>query len=472
MTDLPKNIQGLIKEHDIQFVDFHFADFYGAPHHIAYHIDQVDGDLIEQGLMFDGSSIDGWQPIHNSDMQLKPQAETARIDPFSVQPTINILCDIYSPETNKPYNRDPRSLAKRAESYLQGSGVADQAFFGPEAEFFIFDDVRFEQTPTSGFYALDDREAPENSGASFDGGNSGHRPRPAGGYVPLAPVDKRSDLRAEMVRVMAEYGLKPEKHHHEVAPSQGEIGFHHGTLTDCADNLMAYKYIVKNVADSFGKSATFMPKPIFGDNGSGMHCHISLWKEGQPLFAGADENYAGLSDEALYFIGGVIKHAKALNAFANPTTNSYKRLVPGYEAPVICAYSARNRSAACRIPHTTSRNARRFEVRFPDPAANPYLLFSALLMAGLDGIENKINPGEPHDENLYALSAAELAKLPHVAGSLGEALDALSADHAFLLKGDVFDKDMIKGYVALKREEIARVSMTPNPAEFELYYSA
>jgi len=420
-------------------------------------------------VMFDGSSIAGWKAINDSDMALMPDASTAVMDPFFAQPTLVIFCDVVEPATHEAYGRDPRSTAKRAEAYLQSSGVGDMAYFGPEPEFFVFDDVRFAVTQNETFFSIDESEGPYNSGRDFDGGNTGHRPAPKGGYFPVPPVDSATDLRGEMLTVMREMGIDTEKHHHEVAPSQHELGMKFAPLTSCADQLQIYKYVVHNVAHSYGKTATFMPKPVMGDNGSGMHVHQSIWKDGKPIFAG--DKYADLSQEALYFIGGILKHAPALNAITNPTTNSYKRLIPGFEAPVLRAYSASNRSGAVRIPWAENPKAKRVEARFPDPAANPYLCFAALLMAGLDGIKNKIDPGAASDKDLYDLPPEELAAIPTVCGSLREALDALEADHEFLLQGDVFTKDQLEGYMALRWAEVYEYEHTPHPVEYKLYYS-
>jgi glutamine synthetase len=380
-----------------------------------------------------------------------------------------IFCDIVEPSTGELYSRDPRSTAKRAEAYLKTTGIGDTIYVGPEAEFFMFDDVRFENSYNTSYYKIDDIELPTNSGTKYESGNMGHRPRAKGGYFPVAPVDSAMDIRGEMVSTMLEMGLPCDKHHHEVAAAQHELGLTFGTLTQTADRMQIYKYVVHQVAHAYGKTATFMPKPIKEDNGSGMHTHLSIWEGKTPLFAG--DGYAGLSEMCLFFIGGIIKHAKAINAFSNPTTNSYKRLVPGYEAPVLLAYSARNRSASCRIPYGAGAKAKRVEVRFPDAMANPYLCYAALFMAGLDGIQNKIHPGEAMDKNLYDLPPAELAQVPTVAGSLREALDSLAADHDFLLKGDVFSKDQIESYIELKMEDVARWEMTPSPVEFDMYYS-
>jgi glutamine synthetase len=460
----------IIEEHDIVYVDFRFTDMRGKWHHTAQHISTVNEDMFTDGIMFDGSSIAGWKAINESDMILMPDVDTAKIDPFAAQPTLIVVCDVLEPATGQGYNRDPRSIAKRAEKFMQSLGIADTAYFGPEAEFFIFDDVRFAARQEHTFFHLDSTELPVNSGRAYAEGNMGHRPGHKGGYFPCAPVDSAADLRAEMVTVMAEMGMEVEKHHHEVAPAQHELGFKFGTLIGTADNMQIYKYVVHNVAASYGKTATFMPKPMYGDNGSGMHVHQSLWKGGKPLFAG--NQYADLSELALYYIGGVIKHAKAINAFTNPSTNSYKRLVPGFEAPVLLAYSSRNRSASCRIPYVASPKGKRVEVRFPDPTANSYLAYTALLMAGLDGIQNRIHPGDAMDKNLYDLPPEELKNVPTVCGSLREALENLDKNRAFLKKGDVFDDDFIDAYIELKMSEVHRFEQTPHPVEYDMYYSA
>ena len=459
----------LIKKHDAKYVDLRFTDPRGKLQHVTQHIDTIDESVFEEGLMFDGSSIAGWKAINESDMVLKLDAATAVMDPFYAEPTVAVYCDVWEPSTNQPYDRCPRSISKKAEKYLISSGIGSTAFFGPEAEFFVFDDVRFSTEPNYTFFKLDSDEGPYNNGSEMPQGNLGHRPRVKGGYFPVNPVDSGQDLRGEMLTVIKQMGVEVEKHHHEVAASQHELGIKFSTLVKCGDNMQIYKYVVHNVAATFGKTATFMPKPVFGDNGSGMHVHQSLWKGKTPLFAG--KKYAGLSDMALYYIGGIIKHAKALNAITNPTTNSYKRLVPGYEAPVLLAYSSRNRSASCRIPHVSSPNGKRVEVRFPDACANPYLAYAAMLMAGLDGIKNKIHPGEAADKDLYHLPPKELAKIPTVAGSLEEAIHALEEDHAFLLKGDVFTAGFIESYLDLKREEWDRFRMAPHPIEYDMYYS-
>lgn len=470
MATKPKDIIARIKENDIEWVDLRFTDPKGKWQHLTMVASILGEDELEDGLMFDGSSIEGWKAINESDMILMPDLDAVYDDPFSATPMLVIFCDIVEPSTGEGYSRDPRTTAKRAEAYVASTGVGDTVYVGPEAEFFMFDDVRFETGYNKSGFEIDDIELPTNTGRSYEGGNLAHRPRAKGGYFPVAPVDSAVDIRAEMVSTMLEMGLPCDKHHHEVAAAQHELGLTFGTLTQTADRMQIYKYVVHQVAHAYGKTATFMPKPIKDDNGSGMHTHISIWEKGKPLFAG--NGYAGLSDMCLYFIGGVVKHAKALNAFTNPTTNSYKRLVPGFEAPVLLAYSSRNRSASCRIPYGAGAKAKRVEFRFPDAMANPYLCYSALLMAGLDGIQNKIHPGDPMDKNLYDLPPEELAEVPTVCGSLREALDALIADHDFLLKGDVFTKDQIEAYVELKWDEVYRVEQTPSPVEFDMYYSA
>ena len=459
----------LIKENEVEYVDFRFTDTHGKWQHTAQHVSTVDEDLFKDGIMFDGSSIAGWKDINESDMILMPDASTAVMDPFASRPQLIINCDIYDPETGQPYERDPRSIAKRGLAYMAEQGVGDTAYFGPEAEFFMFDDVRFGNEPHETFYSFDDVEGAYNTSKEYEGGNMGHRPRTKGGYFPVGPVDAGVDIRADMCSVAMEMGIEMEKHHHEVAPSQHELGMKFNTLVEIADQMQIYKYVVHNVAHAYGKTATFMPKPKFGDNGSGMHVHQSIWKDGKNTFAG--NGYADLSETCLYYIGGIIKHAKALNAFTNASTNSYKRLVPGFEAPVLLAYSARNRSASCRIPYGTGANAKRVEVRFPDATANPYLCYTALLMAGLDGIKNKIHPGEAMDKDLYELPADELAQIPTVAGSLREALEALDSDRDFLTAGGVFENDMIDAYIELKMAEVQRLEMAPHPVEFDMYYS-
>lgn len=466
----PKSVFDLIKKSDIKFVDLRFTDPRGKLQHVTQHVSTIDEAAFETGIMFDGSSIAGWKAINESDMALIPDPATAVLDPFYAEPTLTMFCDVYEPSTGKPYDRCPRSIAKKAAKYLISSGIGDSAFFGPEAEFFVFDDVRFSTESNNTFFRVDSAEGPHNTGRDYAEGNLGHRPRIKGGYFPVNPVDSAQDLRTEMLAVLNQMGVEVEKHHHEVAAAQHELGMKFATLVKAADNTQLYKYVVHNVAHTYGKTATFMPKPVFGDNGSGMHTHQSVWKDGKPLFAG--KGYAGLSDAALYYIGGIIKHARALNALTNPTTNSYKRLVPGYEAPVLLAYSARNRSASCRIPHTASPKGKRVEVRFPDPCANPYLAFAGMLMAGLDGIKNKIHPGDSMDKDLYHLPPKELAKIPTVCNSLTQAIKSLKNDHEFLLKGGVFTEEMIEGYLDLKREEYDRVRMTPHPVEYDMYYSS
>ncbi len=459
----------LIKDHSIDYVSFRFTDLRGKLQHTAQHISTVNEDLLEDGIMFDGSSISGWKVINESDMILRPDLSTAVLDPFSALPTLVVFCDVYEPSTGQPYSRDPRSIARAAEQYLKSTGIADTAFFGPEAEFFIFDDVRIDVSMNRVSYEIDSMEGPYNSNRAYEGGNMGHRPGIKGGYFPVQPIDSSNDMRGEMTSVLAQMGVPVEKHHHEVAPAQVELGVKFSTLVNSADNMQLYKYVVHNVAHAYGKTATFLPKPVFGDNGSGMHVHQSLWKTGKPLFAGS--GYADLSDTCLYYIGGIIKHAKALNAITNPTTNSYKRLVPGYEAPVLLAYSARNRSASCRIPFAASPKGKRVEVRFPDPAANTYLAFAAMMMAGLDGIQKKIHPGDAMDKNLYDLPPDELSEIPTVCGSLREALNALRDDHDFLLKGGVFTKDFIDSYLELRMAENLAYETMPHPIEYAMYYS-
>jgi glutamine synthetase len=465
----PADLIKAMTDNDIRHVDFRFTDPKGKWQHTTQYHTTVDEDLLTDGVMFDGSSIAGWKDISQSDMILAPDVTTATMDPFTAEPTMIVVCDIIEPSTGQGYERDPRSIAKRAESYLAETGIGDTVFMGPEAEFFMFDDVRFTTGMHGASYAVDSLELPTNSAREYEDGNPGHRPGVKGGYFPVAPVDHGNDIRAEMVSIMAQMGLDVEKHHHEVAPAQHELGVKFNTLLGSADGMQVYKYVVHQVAHSYGKTATFMPKPVSGDNGSGMHVHQSIWKDGQPTFAGT--GYADLSETCLYYIGGIIKHAKALNAFTNPSTNSYKRLIPGFEAPVLLAYSSRNRSASCRIPYVTSPKAKRVEVRFPDPTANPYLAFAAMMMAGLDGIKNKIHPGDPMDKNLYDLPPEELQGVPTVCGSLREALDSLAADMDFLMAGDVFTKDMLEGYMELKWNDVYAFEHTPHPVEFEMYYS-
>jgi len=458
-----------IKDDDVSYVDIRFTDPRGKLQHVTVMADQVDADFLEEGFMFDGSSIAGWKSIDQSDMKLMPDTASAYIDPFFAEKTLCLHCSVHEPDTGEHYDRDPRGTAEKAEAFLKSSGIGDVAYFGPEAEFFIFDDVRYSNSMNKVAYEVDALDASWNTDTEFEIGNTGHRPGVKGGYFPVPPIDDGQDIRSEMLSTMRSIGMNVDKHHHEVASCQHELGLIFASLTKQADELQKYKYVIHNVAQAYGKSATFMPKPIYGDNGTGMHCNMSIWKEGQPLFAG--DKYADLSQEALYFIGGILKHAKTLNAFTNPATNSYKRLIPGFEAPVLRAYSARNRSGCVRIPWTESPKAKRVEARFPDPSANPYLCFASLLMAGLDGIAQKIDPGEAMDKDLYDLPPEELEGIPTVCGSLREALDALQADMDFLLAGDVFTKNQIQGYVELKQEEIELFEHTPHPVEFQMYYS-
>ena len=458
-----------IKDDDIKFVDLRFTDPRGKMQHVTMDIDLVDEDLFADGTMFDGSSIAGWKDISQSDMVLMPDPETAHVDPFFAQSTLVVFCDILDPISGEAYERDPRGIAKKAEAYIEQLGIGDKAYFGPEAEFFIFDDVRFKADPYNTGFVLDSTELPDNMDTDYEAGNMGHRPRTKGGYFPVPPVDSSQDIRSEMLSVMKQMGVAVEKHHHEVASAQHELGLKFDTLTRIADKMQIYKYAVHQVAHAYGKTATFMPKPVFGDNGTGMHVHQSIFKGGEAIFAG--NVYADLSETCLFYIGGILKHAKSLNAFTNPSTNSYKRLVPGYEAPVLLAYSARNRSASCRIPFVTNPKGKRLEVRFPDPSANPYLAYAAMLMAGLDGIQNKIHPGDPMDMNLYELPEEQLANIPTVCGSLREALGALQADHAYLTAGGVFTQDQIDGYIELLMKDVLRYEMTPHPIEFDMYYS-
>ncbi len=466
----PKEVMDLIKGKNIEIVDLKFQDFPGTWQHFSIPISEVTPDIFDEGLGFDGSSIRGWQAIHASDMMVVPEPVTAIVDPFTERPTLSMICNIVDPVTRERYSRDPRYVADKAESYLKSTGIGDVAYFGPEAEFFILDGVRFDQNAHCGYYYVESEEGIWESG-SDRGANLGHKPRHKEGYFPVAPTDSQQDIRTEMILEMDKAGIQIEKHHHEVATAgQAEIDMRYDSLTRMADKMMLYKYICKNVALRYGKTVTFMPKPIFGDNGSGMHTHQSIWKDGQPLFAG--DKYAGISDMCLHYIGGILKHAPALCAFVAPTTNSYKRLVPGFEAPVNLAYSSRNRSAGVRIPlYSPSPKAKRIEVRFPDPSCNPYLAFAAMLMAGIDGIENKIDPGEPLDKNLYDLPPEELAKVPSCPASLEASLHALEKDHEFLTKGNVFTQDVIDTWLDYKRtKECDPVRLRPHPYEFALYY--
>jgi glutamine synthetase len=465
-----KDVLKLMKEKEVKFVDLRFTDTRGKEQHVSMPASIVDEDMFTDGKMFDGSSIAGWKGINESDMVLMPDATTAVMDPFSDETTLIVSCDILEPNTMQGYERDPRSVAKRAEAYLKSTGIADTAFFGPEPEFFILDDVRWGADMSGCFYKVDSQEADWNSERVYQDGNMGHRPGIKGGYFPVPPVDSLNDIRAAMCLALEEMGVEVEVHHHEVATAgQCEIGTKFDTLVRRADKTMTMKYVIHNVAHAYGKTATFMPKPLVGDNGSGMHVHQSLGKDGKNLFAG--DKYAGLSDMALYYIGGIIKHARALNAICNPTTNSYKRLVPGFEAPVMLAYSARNRSASIRIPWVSSPKGRRIEVRFPDPMANPYLAFSAMMMAGLDGIQNKIHPGDAMDKDLYDLEPEEAKSIPTVCHALDMALDYLDKDRGFLTAGGVFTDDLIDAYIALKMDEVTRMRMTTHPIEYDMYYS-
>lgn len=459
-----------INTHDAKFVDLRFTNTRGKEQHITIPVSAVNNELIEHGKAIDGSSFPGWQKIHESDLSLIPDLSTIQADPFYQDSTIFIRCNVYDPMTKLHYARCPRSIAQRAEKYLQSTGIADTAYFGPEPEFFIFDNIQFETNMKGSFYLIDSEEAHWNSGKTIDGGNIGHRPRVKGGYFPVPPVDSSQDLRSAISLALESLGIPVEAHHHEVATAnQCEVATRFNTLSKKADEIQVLKYIIHNIAHNYGKTATFMPKPLVGDNGSGMHCHQSLYRDGINLFAG--DVYNGLSETALYYIGGIIKHARALNAFTNPATNSYKRLVPGFEAPVILAYSARNRSAAIRIPCVPNPKASRIEVRFPDCAANPYLAFAAMMMAGLDGIQNKIHPGQSIDKDLYELSPEELRDIPSVCGSLEQAVEHLEMDHEFLLKGDVFTPEFIKSYTSILKEDISIVRSLVHPFEFELYYS-
>ncbi|TQM92642.1 type I glutamate--ammonia ligase [Roseinatronobacter monicus] len=459
----------LMTDEDVAYLDIRFVDPRGRMLHVTIINDLVDEDFLEEGFMFDGSSVPGWKGIEASDMKLVFDLDSVYIDPFYAEKTLAIHASIVEPDTNEPYERDPRGTAEKAEAYLKSTGIGDVSYFGPEAEFFVFDSVKFSDKINKVSFEVDAEEAAWNTDTDYDTGNTGHRPGVKGHYFAMNPIDANQDMRSEMLSTMKDMGMKVDKHHTEVASAQHELGLIFSSLTKQADEIMKYKYVIRNVADAYGKTATFMPKPVKGDNGTGMHVNMSIWKDGKPLFAG--DKYADLSQEALWFIGGILKHAKTLNAFTNPSTNSYKRLIPGFEAPVLRAYSARNRSGCIRIPWTESPKAKRVEARFPDPAANPYLAFSALLMAGLDGIKNKIDPGPASDKDLYDLPPEELEGIPTVCASLREALDSLAADHDFLLAGDVFTKDQIMAYIDLKWEEVYAYEHTPHPVEYAMYYS-
>jgi glutamine synthetase len=469
MAKTVADVMSMVKDSEVKFVDFRFTDTRGKEQHVTVPISAFNEDKFTGGHAFDGSSIAGWKGIEASDMQLMPDPNTANIDPFFEEPTLILTCDVVEPGDGKPYERDPRSLAKRGEAYMKASGLGDAAYFGPEPEFFIFDSVRWQVDMSGCFCKIESEEAAWNSGKEYEHGNSGYRPTVKGGYFPTPPVDSFQDMRSEMCLILESLGIPVEVHHHEVAQAQMEIGTKFSTLVQRADWLQLQKYVIQNVAHSYGKTVTFMPKPIVGDNGSGMHVHQSVWKGGQNLFAG--DGYAGLSEFALFYIGGIIKHARALNAITNPGTNSYKRLVPGFEAPVKLAYSAKNRSASIRIPYVASPKGRRVEARFPDPLANPYLAFTALLMAGLDGVENKIHPGEAATKDLYHLPPEEDAKIPTVCSSLEQALEYLDKGRAFLTKGGVFTDSYIDAYIDLKMQEVTRFRMTTHPVEFDMYYS-
>lgn len=460
----------MLKEHAIEFVDLRFTDIRGKEHHVTLPVGKIDDSFFKYGKAFDGSSLAGWQAINESDLLLIPDTTTAMVDIFCEVPTMIVRCDVFDPNTKQPYTRDPRGVAKRAEEYLKNSGIAEVCNFGQEVEFFIFDDIRWDIQMNGSFYKIDSHEAHWNTGTTFEEGNKGHRPRIKGGYFPVPPVDSSHDLRSTMCNALTQMGMVPEVHHHEVATcGQNEITTRYSTLLHKCDEMLMFKYVIQNVAYSHNKTVTFMPKPLVGDNGSGLHCHQSLANGSKNLFAG--DQYAGLSQLALYYIGGIIKHARALNAFTNPSTNSYKRLVPGFEAPVTMVYSEGNRSAGIRIPHVFNEKEKRIEARFPDAMANPYLAFSAMLMAGLDGIKNKIDPGKPIDEDLYHLPAKKVKSFPSLCSSLEQALEALEKDHAFLLEGGVFTKDLIDSYIEVKKEEVTRLNMTTHPVEFDLYFS-
>ncbi len=470
MAKTVADVMKMVKDNEVKFVDFRFTDTRGKEHHVTVPVSHFDEDKFAEGHAFDGSSIAGWKGIEASDMLLMPDPNTANIDPFFEEPTLLLSCDVIEPGDGKPYERDPRSLAKRAEAYMKASGLGDTAYFGPEPEFFIFDQVRWQVDMSGCYVKINSEEASWSTGEKFDGGNMGHRPSVKGGYFPVPPVDSFQDMRSEMCLLLEQMGIPVEVHHHEVAGAgQNEIGTRFSTMVQRADWLQLQKYIIFNVAHAYGKTVTFMPKPVVGDNGSGMHVHQSVWKDGKNLFAG--DGYAGLSEFALFYIGGIIKHARALNAITNPTTNSYKRLVPGFEAPVKLAYSARNRSASIRIPYVANPKGRRVEARFPDPMCNPYLGFAAMLMAGLDGVENRIHPGEAATKDLYHLPPEEDAKIPTVCSSLEQALEYLDRDRAFLTKGGVFTDNYIDAFIDLKMQEVTRFRMTTHPVEFDMYYS-
>ncbi|MBY5571635.1 type I glutamate--ammonia ligase [Rhizobium leguminosarum] len=464
-----KRLLKLIKDNDVEEIDFRFTDMGGNLKHMTYDVAIIDSDIMTKGLMIDGSSFRGGKAINDSDMTLMPDPTTAQVDPFLSVPTLMIICNIFEPVTGERYNRDPRGIAEKAENYVRSIGIADTVYVGPEPEFFVFDGVKYQADPYNTGFMLVSAEQPINGNKANEGGNLGHRIQTTAGYMSTPPQDSGQEMRSEMSAHLRSMGVTVEKHHHEVAPAQHEISIKYNTLVRSADEVQILKYCVRNVAERYGKTATFMPKPVIGVNGSGMHVHLSWWKGDKPIFAG--DEYAGLSENCLFYIGGIIKHANALNAFTNPSTNSYKRLVPGYEAPVLLAHSARNRSAACRIPFGSNPKEKRVEVRFPDPAANPYLAFAAIQMAGLDGILNKIDPGPAIDKDLYELPLSEKVKIPTACGSLSEALDSLNNDRAFLKVGGVFDDDFIDSYIKMKMDEVTLLETTPNPVEFQMYYS-
>ncbi|MBI1301942.1 MAG: type I glutamate--ammonia ligase [Alphaproteobacteria bacterium] len=466
----PAEMLKYIETNDVQFIDLNFTNLDGKWMHMSIHASCFSKDHIEKGTVFSGRSMAGWCETHETDMIVKPDITRAAYDPFSAQKTIKIFCDVFQPNTNEPYNRDPRSIAKAAEKYLKKTGIGDTIHFGPEPEFFVFDDVRVSTSQHNVSYIIESDEEPHNKAREYPTGNMGHRPMKKHGYIPERPLDSLSDIRAEMLTVIESMGIAVEKHHHEAAPAQCELGIEFGPLLQTADNIQIYKHAVFNVAHSYGKTATFMPKPLNDAPGSGMHVHQSIWKAGKNLFAGS--GYSGLSETALYYIGGLLKHAKTVNAFTNPSTNSYKRMTPGFSAPIALTYSASNRSAACRIPPANTPEGSRVEARFPDGLANPYLALSAMLMAGLDGIDNKIHPGEAIDKDLFQMTPEELSEMPKTCSSFREALEALAKDHAFLLKGDVFTLDMINAYIEMKMEEVERYESTPHPVEVDMYYSS
>ena len=462
-------ILNLIKEHNIKFIEFRFTDYKGEWLNIGYCVEAIEEEELTKGVSFDGSSIEGWKLINESDMLLKPQLDTVFIDPFATLPTISLICDVIEPNTETGYNKDPRNTAKLAEKYLESSAIGDCAYFGPEPEFFIFDDIRYKTKYNNSFYCIETEEDHDHSSKKYEHGNLGYRSKSKNSYFTSTPKDTNKDLRTEMLENLKKVNMKPLLHHHEVANAQSELGFKFDTLVKSCDNIQKFKYVVHNTVYSYGKTATFMPKPLYNDNGSGMHIHQSIWKDNKPLFLG--ERYSNLSEMAMYYIGGIIKHGKSISAFTNPTTNSYKRLVPGFEAPVLLTYSAINRSASIRIPYVTNQNAKRIEARFPDPSANPYLALSAMLMAGIDGIKNKIHPGEADNRDLYNLSEEDSSNIPAISTSLEDALDSLDNDREYLKQGEVFSDEQIESYIKIKRKEIKKYKLKPHPIEFEMYYN-